>query len=189
MKNIYLNIYKANYSNLKKAKKILENNSVIGLPTETVYGLAGNAYSTIAVKKIFKLKKRPSFNPLIIHFKDLYDLQNDALVNNDFKKLYKAFCPGPLTFILKKKKKSRISKIAYAGQKTIAVRFPKHKSAKKLLEILACPLTKGPLIYDNDNQELISISARLAYPIRDDIPIMIEEEARKISEEEMEKFK
>ena len=123
MKNIYLNIYKANYSNLKKAKKILENNSVIGLPTETVYGLAGNAYSTIAVKKIFKLKKRPSFNPLIIHFKDLYDLQNDALVNNDFKKLYKAFCPGPLTFILKKKKKSRISKIAYAGQKTIAVRF------------------------------------------------------------------
>jgi len=140
MKNIYLNIYKANYSNLKKAKKILENNSVIGLPTETVYGLAGNAYSTIAVKKIFKLKKRPSFNPLIIHFKDLYDLQNDALVNNDFKKLYKAFCPGPLTFILKKKKKSRISKIAYAGQKTIAVRFPKHKSAKKLLEILEFPV-------------------------------------------------
>ena len=60
---------------------------------------------------------------------------------------------------------------------------------KKLLEILACPVTKGPLIYDNDKQELISISARLAYPIRDDIPIMIEEEARKISKEEMEKFK
>ena len=66
MKNIYLNIYKPNYSNLKKVKKIIENNSVIGLPTETVYGIAGNAYSNKAVKEIFKLKKRPTINPLII---------------------------------------------------------------------------------------------------------------------------
>ena len=54
MKNIYLNIYKANLSNLKKAKKNIQNNNVIGLPTETVYGLAGNAYSNKAVKKIFE---------------------------------------------------------------------------------------------------------------------------------------
>ena len=65
MKNIYLNIYKPNSYNLKKAKKIIDNNNVIGLPTETVYGLGGNAYSNKAVKKIFKLKKRPSINPLI----------------------------------------------------------------------------------------------------------------------------
>ena len=57
---------------------------------------------------------------------------------------------------------------------------------KKLLEILVCPITKGPLIYDKKNQELISKSARLAYPIRDDIPIMLEDEARRISEEELE---
>ena len=57
---------------------------------------------------------------------------------------------------------------------------------KKLLEILVCPITKGPLIYDKKNQELISKSARLAYPIRDDIPIMLEDEARVISEEELE---
>tara|TARA_B100000029_G_scaffold254775_1_gene251570 strand:+ start:1164 stop:1361 length:198 start_codon:yes stop_codon:yes gene_type:complete len=57
---------------------------------------------------------------------------------------------------------------------------------KKLLEILVCPITKGPLIYDKKNQELISKSARLAYPIRDDIPIMLEDEARIISEEELE---
>tara|TARA_B100001250_G_scaffold359950_1_gene337143 strand:- start:59 stop:247 length:189 start_codon:yes stop_codon:yes gene_type:complete len=60
---------------------------------------------------------------------------------------------------------------------------------RKLLEILVCPVTKGPLIYDKDNQELISKTARLAYPIRDDIPIMLEDEARKISEEELERFK
>ena len=55
---------------------------------------------------------------------------------------------------------------------------------KKLLEILVCPVTKGPLIYDKEKQELISKSARLAYPIRDDIPIMLEEEARPLEEEE-----
>lgn len=60
---------------------------------------------------------------------------------------------------------------------------------KKLLEILVCPVTKGPLIYDKENQELISKSARLAYPIRDDIPVMLEDEARIISEEEVEQLK
>jgi len=60
---------------------------------------------------------------------------------------------------------------------------------KKLLDILVCPVTKGPLVYDRENQELISRSARLAYPIRDDIPVMLEDEARALSEEELEKFK
>jgi len=60
---------------------------------------------------------------------------------------------------------------------------------KKLLEILVCPVTKGPLIYDKDNQELISKVARLAYPIRDGIPVMLENEARSLSNEEVEKLK
>ena len=140
MKNIYLNIYKHSLANLKKAKKNLENNNVIGIPTETVYGLAGNAYSNKSVKKIFKLKKRPSFNPLIIHFKSLKDLKNDAMLNADFKRLYSVFCPGPLTFILKKNKNSKISKIATAGKETIAVRIPKHRVARNLLSILKFPL-------------------------------------------------
>ena len=140
MKKIYLNIYKPNLVNLKKAKKNLDNNNIIGIPTETVYGLAGNAYSDKSIKKIFKLKKRPDFNPLIIHFKNLNDLKNDVILNTNFKKLYSAFCPGPITFILKKKKKSRISKIATAGKKTVAVRIPKHKAARNLLSIIKFPL-------------------------------------------------
>ena len=60
---------------------------------------------------------------------------------------------------------------------------------KKLLEILVCPVTKGPLIYDKDKRELISVAARLAYPIRDDIPVMLENEARTLSEEEVEKYR
>ena len=60
---------------------------------------------------------------------------------------------------------------------------------KKLLEILVCPVTKGPLHYDKEKKELISISARLAYPIRDDIPVMLEDEARTITEEEAEQLR
>ena len=58
----------------------------------------------------------------------------------------------------------------------------------RLLEILVCPVTKGPLIYDRARQELISRSARLAYPIRDDIPVMLEEEARELGDEELEQL-
>jgi L-threonylcarbamoyladenylate synthase len=140
MKNIYLNIYKPNSINLKKAKKIIQNNNVIGMPTETVYGLAANAYSNNAVKKIFKLKKRPNFNPLIIHFKNLNSLKKDVVLNKSFEKLYKAFCPGPITFILNKKIKSKISKIATAQKRTVAVRIPKHPTARKLLKLLNVPL-------------------------------------------------
>ena len=80
MKNIYSNIYKPSLVNLKKAKKNIENNNVIGIPTETVYGLAGNAYSNKSIAKIFRLKKRPSINPLIIHFKNLRDLRNEVIL-------------------------------------------------------------------------------------------------------------
>jgi uncharacterized protein YbaR (Trm112 family) len=60
---------------------------------------------------------------------------------------------------------------------------------KNLLEILVCPVTKGPLIYDKSKQELVSLSARLAYPIRDDIPIMLESDARTLSLEEVEQYR
>ena len=110
MKKIYLNIYKPNLDNLKKAKKILDNNNIIGMPTETVYGLAGNAYSDKSIKKIFKLKKRPPFNPLIIHFKNLEELKSNVLLNSNFLRLYKAFCPGPITFVLKKKQNRKFLK-------------------------------------------------------------------------------
>jgi len=157
MKNIYLNIYKPSLANLKKAKKNLENNNVVAIPTETVYGLSGNAYSNKSVEKIFKLKKRPFFNPLIIHFKNLKDLKNDVILNINFKKLYKAFCPGPITFVLKKKKISKISKRATAGKKTVAVRIPKHKVIRNLLGILNFPLAAPSA---NISSKLSSTSAQ-----------------------------
>ena len=132
MKNIHRNINKAiNY---------LKNDEVVAIPTETVYGLAGNAYSNKAVKKIFLYKKRPLKNPLIVHYCKLKDLKQDCVLNKTFNKLYRKFCPGPLTFVLYKKNNSKISKFVNNNKKTIAVRFPKNKITQNLLSKLKFPL-------------------------------------------------
>jgi len=131
---------KKDLSNIKKAVKYLNNNECIGVPTETVYGLAGNAYSNIATLKIFKLKKRPNNNPLIVHYNRLSDLKKDCEINDNFIKLYKKFCPGPISFVLKLKKNSLISKNVTNKKKTVAVRFPKHRIIKSLLKEISYPL-------------------------------------------------
>ena len=131
---------KSNQSNIKKAKKYLNKNYCIGVPTETVYGLAANAYMDSAVKKIFNLKKRPKNNPLIVHYHDIDSLQRDCLINDNFIKLYKKFSPGPITYVLKLKKDSKISKYVTNNQKSLAVRFPKHTLFKNLLKQLDYPL-------------------------------------------------
>jgi len=131
---------KNNLSNIKKSKYYLNKGECIAIPTETVYGLAGNAYSNKATLKIFKLKKRTKKNPLIVHYHNLKMLNNDCITNNQFFKLYKKFCPGPLTFVLKLKKNSKISKNVTNNKKTLAIRFPSHPLAKKLLKLLNYPL-------------------------------------------------
>ena len=127
-------------SNIKKSKYYLDKNECVAIPTETVYGLAANAYSEKATAKIFKLKSRPKKNPLIVHYFGLKLLKKDCKINNVFLKLYKKFCPGPITFVLKLNKKSQISKNVTNNKKTLAIRFPKHTLARKLLKNLKYPL-------------------------------------------------
>ena len=140
MKNSYSNIFSFNKKTLKKTIKNLSIGKVIGLPTETVYGLGGNAYSKKSIQKIYKLKNRPKANPLIIHYYNINHAMNDVKLNNYFKKLYKKFCPGPITFILKKKKNSKIHSSASAGLNTVGVRFPKHRVARSILKEIKFPL-------------------------------------------------
>ena len=140
MRNIYPNIFKVNNKNLSKAVDYLKKKQLIGVPTETVYGLAGNAYSTKAVKKIYLLKNRPLKNPLIIHYFNLDQLRKDVELNADFYKLYKKFCPGPITFVLKKKKNSLLAAVATANLKTVAVRLPENKTIRRILRVLNFPL-------------------------------------------------
>ena len=131
---------KTNQSNIKKAKKYLNRNYCIGVPTETVYGLAANAYKNSAVKKIFNLKKRPKNNPLIVHYYDIDSLKKDCLINDNFIKLYRKFSPGPITYVLRLKEDSKISKYVTNNKKSLAVRFPKHTIFKNLLKQLDYPL-------------------------------------------------
>ena len=131
---------KNNLSNIKKSQYFLNKGECIAIPTETVYGLAGNAYSDKASLKIFKLKNRLKKNPLIIHYYDLKMLQRDCLTNNHFKKLYNKLCPGPITFVLSLKKSSKISKFVTNNKKTLAVRFPSHPLTRRLLKSLKFPL-------------------------------------------------
>jgi len=131
---------KSSQSNIKKAKKYLNKNHCIGVPSETVYGLAANAYKNSAVKKIFNLKKRPKNNPLIVHYHDIDSLKKDCLINDNFTKLYKRFSPGPITYVLQLRKDSKISKYVTNNKKSLAVRFPQHTIFKSLLKQLDYPL-------------------------------------------------
>ena len=131
---------KINLANIKKAQNLLNKKECVAIPTETVYGLAGNAYSDQACQKIFRLKKRPKYNPLIVHYYDYKKMKKDCNYNDNFLKLYKRFCPGPITFILNLKKNSKISKIATNKKKSLAVRFPKHIITRSLLKVLKFPL-------------------------------------------------
>ncbi len=140
MKNIYSNIYSFNGRILTKTVKYLNQDNIVGMPTETVYGLAGNAYSDKAIKKIYKLKKRPKKNPLIVHYYKIKDAEKDVQLTKYFYKLYKKFCPGPITFILKKKMTSKISPFTTASLNTVAIRFPNHKVIKSILKLLDFPL-------------------------------------------------
>ena len=130
----------SNLSNIKKTKLFLDKEECVAIPTETVYGLAANAYSNKATSKIFILKKRPKKNPLITHYLSLKMLKKDCHLNDNFFKLYKKFCPGPITFVLKLKKKSKICKNVTNNKQTLAVRFPKHPLAKRLLKNIEYPL-------------------------------------------------
>ena len=131
---------KINNSSIKKSINYLKNNECIGIPTETVYGLAANAYSSSAVSKVYKLKKRPKKNPLIVHYYSKSQLERDCHLNKNFYKLYKKFCPGPLTFILRLKSNSMIDNNVTNKKKSLAVRFPKHPVIRSLLNKIDFPL-------------------------------------------------
>lgn len=123
----------------KDAAQLLNDNQVVGIPTETVYGLGGNAYSEEAVKRIFEAKGRPQDNPLIVHiseFSEIYDLVKE--VPEEAKLLAEKFWPGPLTMILPKSDK--VPLCVTGGLDTVAVRCPSHPVANKLIKITGLPI-------------------------------------------------
>ena len=126
-------------TDISKAITLLNNEELVAIPTETVYGLAGNIYSEKAIKAIFKTKERPFFNPLIVHIPSINHLDTVATdIPEKAMQLANAFWPGSLTLVLKKK--SNIPDLITAGKDTVAVRVPNHTLTLKLLESLDFPL-------------------------------------------------
>ncbi|MDD4362627.1 MAG: L-threonylcarbamoyladenylate synthase [Atribacterota bacterium] len=134
IKTAFIEINKDNIDKekIKIAGKAIKDGKLVAFPTETVYGLGADALNENAVKKIFQVKERPFFDPLIVHISCLEELQD---IVSDFpdiaKKISKMFWPGPLTMVMKKNKK--ISQYVTAGLDTVAVRIPKHPIALELI--------------------------------------------------------
>jgi len=125
-------------NDINKATELLQENNVVAIPTETVYGLAGNALEEEAVTKIYTAKNRPAFNPLILHLSGIDELAKYAELDEISKKLALAFMPGPLTLLLPKK--SIVPDITTAGSDKVALRVPNHPLTIQLLKSLSFPL-------------------------------------------------
>ena len=130
----------ANSEAIKEAAEILKSGGLVGMPTETVYGLAGNALDGAAVAKIYEAKSRPSFNPLIVHVASSKAVEEFTVLNDRAREVMAAFWPGPLTIVLSRKEGAAISELATAGLDTVAVRMPNHKTARALIEAAGVPL-------------------------------------------------
>lgn len=129
-----------NFPQVQEAASLLNKNEVVAFPTETVYGLGGNARSDKAVEKIFMAKGRPSDNPLIVHIakkEQLYDFVED--LPQKAEKLMEHFWPGPLTIILSYKE-GTLSQKTTAGLRTVGIRMPDHPVALALLETAGLPI-------------------------------------------------
>ncbi|MCF8474124.1 MAG: threonylcarbamoyl-AMP synthase [Emcibacter sp.] len=137
---LYKKIMPPNLSNYHLAVKYLLQGKLISFPTETVYGLGADATNDTAVAAIFEAKKRPNFNPLIIHVSSLEEAEKYVEFDIISRKLAKAFWPGPFTLVLKKKPDSILSKLVSAGLDTVAIRVPEHPVARQLLDHFKYPI-------------------------------------------------
>ncbi|MGH6882469.1 L-threonylcarbamoyladenylate synthase [Hypericibacter sp.] len=125
---------------IAEAASLLEAGALVALPTETVYGLAGDATSDRAVAAIFAAKDRPQFNPLIAHYRSIVEAARDVVFDEKASLLARRFWPGPLTLVLPRRAECRISLLASAGLDSQAVRVPRHEVAQRLLAKFGRPL-------------------------------------------------
>jgi L-threonylcarbamoyladenylate synthase len=122
------------------AARLLREGALVAFPTETVYGLGGDARSDLAVARIFDAKGRPRFNPLIVHVPSLAEAERYAVFSPQGRALAQAFWPGPLTMVLPLRPDAGLSTLVTADLATVAVRVPAHPLARALLEAFGGPL-------------------------------------------------
>jgi len=127
-------------SEIGDAARTLRQGRLVAFPTETVYGLGGDATSDRAVAAIFAAKGRPSFNPLIVHVANIASAAQYAELSPKAQAVARAFWPGPLTLVLPRRRDCKISLLATAGLDSVAIRVPAHKIAQTLLMMAGLPL-------------------------------------------------
>ena len=125
---------------IARASALIRQGDLVAIPTETVYGLAGDATNDLAVARIYEAKARPRFNPLIVHVLDRDAAATDAVFSENAERLAALFWPGPLTLVLQRRADCRISRLASAGLDTIAMRAPAHPVARAVLQTSGVPL-------------------------------------------------
>lgn len=123
----------ADAAGLNRAAELLRTGKLVAFPTETVYGLGADATRDVCVARIYEAKRRPRFNPLIIHVPDVATAREIAVFDDAADRLAGAFWPGALTLVLPLQSSSRVAPLATAGLKTVAVRVPDHPLARELL--------------------------------------------------------
>ncbi len=134
------NIKKNSGKVIQQACEILSNGELLAIPSETVYGLGADATSDSAISRIYKIKKRPHINPLILHVSNIKMVEQFAETNTLFYSLSKYFWPGPLTVILNQKKNNEISKLATSNLSSVAVRLPDNKIFQNIIEKFNNPI-------------------------------------------------
>ena len=123
-----------------RAAQLLRDGALVAFPTETVYGLGGDATSEAAVARIFAAKGRPSFNPLIVHVPDLAEAEPLAIFDERARDAVRHFWPGPLSLVLPRREAGGLSLLASAGRDTVALRAPAHPVAQQLLRAAGIPI-------------------------------------------------
>lgn len=125
-------------ANLRRLALALQRGALVAIPTETVYGLAAHALDAKACRAIYRVKRRPANDPLIVHVLDLTQAEQLAEFNDTARRLVRRFWPGPLTLVLPKK--SCVPGIVTSGGPTVAIRAPSHPLARRLLRLAGIPL-------------------------------------------------
>ena len=133
-------IKKINNKTINEAVELLQEGKLIGFPTETVYGLGADATNQKAILKIYKNKKRPKSNPLIVHTETIEQASSIGVFNSKIEKIAKDIWPGPLTVIVKKRENSIIRKELCAGNDTIAIRVSSNKTILAIIKKLGNPI-------------------------------------------------
>jgi len=122
------------YLSLDEAAEILKKSGIVAIPTETVYGLAGNAFCETAIARIFAVKERPFFDPLIVHIAEFEELENLAAeIPKSARLMAEKFWPGPLTMILPKKE--NVPNLTTGGLSAVAIRMPKKQMARDIIKL------------------------------------------------------